>query len=409
MNIKDILKPSFPLFSIVILQLSIYALYAIDVFKSYRINFLSDNLDGILNYIVSFAILILTTSFFSRTLDHEDHNQLTCSNPKRIFVIIYFFFFLSMIGFIRLSANVFSAFGILQMPDILLRSRQLDYITTGSFNTTLSIFLIGSLILLGLVFNPKDKKHVFILLFNLFFLFVYSSFLSSRILFIQGLLFFLIIYIKRFHFEKKINIKKVLMWTLIAISALIITSGYRDYNQEGKDYTDSVLDWGTTRITDYFISTTNISFELFDYLDKSDEYTFPKTSFEILGYLFPTRTSGVYSATYWRQTINPMEYNNMGFLFYFFSDYRFYSYFFLFVLGLLYCFLWNPFTQNNLFGLMFYPIFYYNILESWRIYYLGTALTETLLIILFGSFILIRNCFSLTNVIPDVQLQGNDV
>ena len=387
---RILFKPYIVLLMISVLSGSVYILYCTGLLRSYRVTFISHDFFGYLSVVLFYYILISFCFLFSNTR-HSISKTLRCLRPQKVLIIIYLFLLVSLFGFTRLTVKILGNYGISHLIYMLLRNRQLDYLITGSGNTTLSVFSQASLILLALIFDHHKRVHRVTLLFNLILLFAYSSFLSSRVLFIEGTVFFTIILIRRFYYQRETKSIRFFLIVFIALFMLILTSGYRDFDQMGIQYTDSRIDWGVSRLLDYFISTGNTSLEIVDYMD-GRSMRFPIGTFQLLTDILPSDNKT--NLLGFRMSINPHEYTNMGAIVAIYSDYKYLSCIFVAVYGMICGLMWRSFDSGHLFGMMMYPMFFYSCLEIWRLYYFGTTLAEVLLILVCLSFIFVKSSFT---------------
>jgi oligosaccharide repeat unit polymerase len=288
------------------------------------------------------------------------------------------------------GSYLFYNFGLLEVLKLAFTGESVDYIVTGSGNIILSAFALLATILIGTIFEKKNKKHRFLLLVALGILFFYSSILNSRILFIQGIIFFAVIYYRKFHYSSQISRKNIILYSIIGVLFLVLTSGYRDYNKEGRLYTKSVMQWGITRISDYVVSTTNYSLEM---PNLAVGYGFPNNVLPIINRIWDSQNDWHYDFVSIQQNYGSAEYTNKGSFGQIFLDFQNYFIPFVLFIGLLYALVWKNFDKGKVFGYFFYPIFLYNLLESMRIFYLGTEPAEFLLLLCLSSYLICKKSY----------------
>lgn len=387
---RKFLKPHYVLTTVFIMQVVIYFFYVIGAMPSYRINFISTSIIGYAGMITFYFI----PAFISRTgstLERRDNLQITCTKPRRIFYVIYFYMAISLFGFLRLSSNLLGSYSMIDLIRMILTNRHYDYLVWGSGNTILSNFCIASLILLAVIFKWKERLHRITLFVNLLLLFIYASFLASRIIVLQGIVFFAVIFFRRTAYGKGTRISNVFIVAIVIAAFLVITSGFRDFEQVGKYYTNSKLSWGFSRITDYIISSTNTSLEYPSFMSNTPS-SFPSGTLSLINVLLPKNEIGLNNDQL-RMTVGAIEYTNGGAFAQIYSDYKEYFGSFMIILGGVYLWTWREFNKGNLFGLFVYPIIFYSLLESSRIFYIGTTMAEVLIILLVLTYYLCRSSF----------------
>lgn len=388
-HVKSMFRPQYSLLVIFIAQILIYQLYARQIINSYKINFISESVSGYVHMCIFYLIPVIIASLVRKTPE-KNALTLTCVNEKRILRIIYFCITLTTIGMMRVGAILFSNFGLVQTLKLSFTGESRNYLVTGSGNTILAIFGLMSMILIGIIYRKKCGKHKMLFIINFLLLFMYSSILNSRILLIEGIFFFAVIMYRRFYYQKKISYKKLIFFASIGMIFLILTSGYRDYDNEGKYYTSSILDWGISRISDYSISTTNYSLEVANYADVS-ESTFPMNTFPIVDRLFNINNN--FEVLNLANTTGSAEYTNKGAFAQIFMDYKYYYLVFMIFLALIYAVTWKKYDKGALIGYFIYPLIIYNIFESSRIFYLGTVEAEMLFIVSLFIYLICKKSF----------------
>lgn len=388
-SIRKILKPANILSLICIVQFSFYFLYQIGIIRSFRINYISYNFWGFVCLLIFYIVPIFVSKIGER-VKHKPNVQLVCCNERRLETIAILYMVIALSGFLKLTVDIIGNYGFFEMGMMLLTNRQIDLLKTGGGNTILVNFGLVSLLILATFIDFKKFKHKMLIVLNLVLLFVYASFLSSRILIVQAVFFVGLILFRRFKYNSKFNVKKIILPIVIIGFLLVLTSGYRDYNEMGNRYTESKLEWGYTRITDYLTSTTNLALEYPEFVRWEDS-TFPAATFQMLNDYIVKNSAKDDSA--FRSDIAAAEYTNIGAFSQFCSDYRELYFVILIFLGALYSVTWRAYERGTLAGLLIYPIIFYNIMESWRIYYFGTSMAEMLLIIAVFSFFLCRRSF----------------
>ena len=388
-SIRKILKPAYILSLICIVQFSFYFLYQLGIIKSFRINYISYNLLGFFGLLIFYLVPIFVSKVGER-VKHKPNVQLVCCNERRLETIVIVYLLIALSGFLKLTVDIIGNYGFFAMGLMLLTNRQIDLLKTGGGNTILVNFSLASLLILATFIDLKKIKHKILIILNLLLLFVYASFLSSRVLIVQAVFFVGLILFRRFKYNFMFSVKRVILPVAIMGFLLVLTSGYRDYNEMGNQYTKSKLEWGYTRITDYLISTTNLSLEYPEFVQRESS-TFPAATFQMLND-YVVKNSAKDDSMF-RSNIAAAEYTNIGAFSQFYSDYReLYSIILIFV-GALYSIAWRAYERGSLAGLLIYPMFFYNIMESWRIYYLGTSMAEMLLIITVFSYFLCKRSF----------------
>lgn len=378
MLIKDAMRPNRLLLLIFFMQCLGYFLYVTGVIKSYRVAFVSTNIFGygciIVYYSVGFLIMILSEKIKNKVVD------IYCTRKKKVEKLAMMYMLIAFVGFLNLTANLIHNHSIGQLVYMILRNQHIGELVYGHGNTTLCNFLIVSLMLITLIVDRNDKKTIALWLMNFVFLIVYASFLSSRILIIQGTLFSIVILVRRFFYRKKIDFSMIIIVVVMAVF-LIITSGFRDYDQMGYVYTDSKFKWGISRIEDYLISTVNTSLEI-DSFTSGKPSTFPENTLQLLSRFLNKKEKRSGESNYdWREKVSAVEYTNIGAFAQIYSDWRGLFVIPVLVMSFLCLKAWSLFDRGWLSGYMLWPIFFYNVLEMWRINYLGTTMAEMLLII----------------------------
>lgn len=388
-SIRKILKPAYILSLICIVQFSFYFLYQLGIIKSFRINYISYNLLGFFGLLIFYLVPIFVSKVGER-VKHKPNVQLVCCNERRLETIVIVYLLIALSGFLKLTVDIIGNYGFSAMGLMLLTNRQIDLLKTGDGNTILVNFGLASLLILATFIDLKKFKHKILIILNLVLLFVYASFLSSRILIVQAVFYVGLILFRRFKYNFKFSVKRVILPVAIMGFLLVLTSGYRDYNEMGNQYTESKLEWGYTRITDYLISTTNLALEYPEFVQRESS-TFPAATFQMLND-YVVKNSAKDDSLF-RRNIAAAEYTNIGAFSQFYSDYRELYFIVLIFVGALYSIAWRAYERGSLAGLLIYPIFFYNIMESWRIYYLGTSMAEMLLIIAVFSYFLCKRSF----------------
>ena len=393
---RKFLKPHFILASVFIMQVVFYYLYAVGLLPSYRINYISTSVIGYAG-IFAFYFFPSFTSLAGSKLERRDNLRITCTKPRRVFFVIYLYFVISLIGFLRLSSNLIGSFSLIDLIKMILTYQHYNFLVWGSGNTILCNFCIASLILLAVIFNWKERLHRITLYANLFLLFVYSSFLSSRIILLQGIVFFAVVIFRRTAYGKETRISNVFIVAVAVAAFLVISSGFRDFEHIGKYYTNSKLSWGFSRITDYVISTTNISLEFPRFMSENPP-TFPSGTLPLINMLLPKKEIGL-NTDQLRMTVAAIEYTNSGAFAQIYSDYKEYFGSFMVILAGGYLWTWQEFNEGKLFGLFIYPVVFYSLLESSRLFYLGTAMAEVLIILLVFTYFFCKNSFITKDII----------
>ena len=389
-NCKKILKPHVLLICIFFAQFVVYGLYVLGIIKSFRITFVSTSVLGYLTLLLFYAMQVFVTYIGSR-LGKTKSIEIECIKPQRVLILAYVYMLISFSGLMRLTINLVGKYGIKTLISMILRNRHLDLLVQGSGNTILCVFSQVSLIMIAVIFDKKKKFHIFSLVLNLGLLVIYASFLSSRILIIEGIVFVTIILLRRFLYEYSLKMWKFIGVFFLVSLLLIITSGYRDFEQSGTYYTDSEIKWGISRIADYVISTMNTQLDIVEYMEDK-ESTFPVGTLEVLslvGLENPVKSSNLA----WRQKISAAEYTNIGPVSQIYSDYKMGYIVFVFLLAIIYSICWRMFDKGKLVGYYIYPIVVYNILESWRTYLFGTLMAEVLLLLSLFSYFLCKGAF----------------
>ena len=247
--------------------------------------------------------------------------------------------------------------------------------------------------LLSLILSRNDKKTIILWVSNFVFLVVYASFLSSRILILQGVLFSILIFARRLIYTKKIDAK--VFWIVgLMVVFLVFTSGFRDYDQMGYRYTKSKFDWGISRVEDYLISTVNTSLEI-DAFTADKPSSFPENTLQLFDKIFDKSAGNSGISNYsWRTKVSAGEYTNIGAFAQIYSDWRLLFIIPVFVIAVMCLKLWKHYDKGLLSGYLIWPLFFYNIVEMWRINYLGTAMAEVLLLICCFTCIVCRKDFA---------------
>ena len=389
-NCKKILKHHVLLICIFFFFFVVYGLYVLGIIKSFRITFVSTSVLGYLTLLLFYAMQVFVTYIGSR-LGKTKSIEIECIKPQRVLILAYVYMLISFSGLMRLTINLVGNYGIKTLISMILRNRHLDLLVQGSGNTILCVFSQVSLIMIAVIFDKKKKFHIFSLVLNLGLLVIYASFLSSRILIIEGIVFVTIILLRRFLYEYSLKMWKFIGVFFLVSLLLIITSGYRDFEQSGTYYTDSEIKWGISRIADYVISTMNTQLDIVEYMEDK-ESTFPVGTLEVLslvGLENPVKSSNLA----WRQKISAAEYTNIGPVSQIYSDYKMGYIVFVFLLAIIYSICWRMFDKGKLVGYYIYPIVVYNILESWRTYLFGTLMAEVLLLLSLFSYFLCKGAF----------------
>lgn len=391
MQIRNLMKPSRLLLAIFLLQFGCYFLYAIGVIKSYRISFVTTNILGIVCLITYYLYQVIVFRVAEKGGLTIENRHLQCINIKRIRIISCICMAIAFGGFLRLTVNLINRYNITTLLHMILRNRQIGALVYGGGNTILCNFAIVSLMLLTLIINKQDKISCILWIINFIFLIVYASFLSSRILILQGTLFIIVILARRFSYGQKVSCRLILL-VLFVVCFFVITSGFRDYDQAGYKYTNSKINWGVSRNFDYFISTFNTSVEI-DTFTTGKTSSFPTNSIEIISKFLNKEVEYGETNVLWRQEVSAIEYTNIGAFAQIYSDWRFLFLIPVFIVSILCLKAWRLYDQGSLWGYMLWPIMLYNILETWRINYLGTAMAEVLLIICCIICFICRKCF----------------
>ena len=390
MKVRDIFKPDRLVALIFLLQFTGYFLYASGIVKSYRISYISNNIYGYVCVLLFYTVQSLVLIFAEKA--RCKRYILQCIDKKKIARISIIYMLLAFIGFSQLTVDLIRNYSIGKLINMILRNRQVEELVYGSGNTILCNFAIASLMLLSLILSRNDKKTIILWVSNFVFLVVYASFLSSRILILQGVLFSILIFARRHIYTKKIDVK--VFWIVgLKVVFLVFTSGFRDYDQMGYRYTKSKFDWGISRVEDYLISTVNTSLEI-DAFTADKPSSFPENTLQLFDKIFDKSAGNSGISNYsWRTKVSAGEYTNVGAFAQIYSDWRLLFIIPVFVIAVMCLMLWKHYDKGLLSGYLIWPLFFYNIVEMWRINYLGTAMAEVLLLICCFTCIACRKDF----------------
>lgn len=387
---KKILRPYILLMCIVVSQFVVYGLYVFDFIKSFRITFVATSVIGYIILLLFYLIQIFVVYVGSR-VSRKKSVEVECLKPRKIIVLVYIYMAVSFAGLIRLTSNLVGVYGIRTLMGMIVRNRHLELLVHGSGNTIFCIFSQVSLIMLSIVFDRRKKSHVITLILNFLLLIIYAGFLSSRILILEGFVFVLTVFFRKYLYEYKLKARKMVIGVMMATVLFVITSGYRDFDQAGIYYTESKIEWGISRLADYIISTMNTQLDIDEYMEDKDS-SFPTGTFELAS-MFGINNLTSNSDLDWRMRVSAAEYTNIGSLSQIYLDFKMGFVIFVFLLAVIYAICWIKFDRGELIGYFLYPIFLYNILESWRIYLLGTTMGEILLVLSLFSYILCKGSF----------------
>ncbi|WP_058308624.1 O-antigen polymerase [Gracilibacillus massiliensis] len=390
MKIYTLLKPINLLMFMLIIQLFIYILYLFSIIPSYRINYISDNYLGYFHlftlYIVLFTILIINRNKTPRKIKVEIFDKkilLRMSILITLFTTVYM-----VVGF----KDIFINGSFNSIYEIFVQGQQgglKKFKEDGSGLTLIHIFYILSNILLVLLISVrKSKKYIALILINFLMIFILSTLLMARFILVQSIIIPLVLYLRLTNTIFTSIKVKYIIGAFILLFFLFLTSGIRDYEDIGYKYTDTSLSWGFSRITDYFISTFNYTVEaLGTHIDFS---TFPKGIIGILSYFQDSNID--YIANVWndRNVYAAIDYTNLGSFTTIYNSAYFFTPFFMILLALLYNYFWNGFISGNLTKIIIYPVFLYNILETTRVFFLGSVAGNIWIITLLLFLVFIR-------------------
>ena len=387
MKVHKALRPSVILTVVFIMQMCFYLLYALDLIPSYRLNHISSNVYGYLGITSFYIICLLLLKVIEKTKKPRN-KRIESINKRKVYFLVYLCWSISMLGMLRLLAELIGKYGLFQLLSISLNGMQMDYLVRGAGNTVLINFSVAAIILLGSIYESSFKYKVQLAV-SFILLFLYSIFLSSRIMIIQGVFYWIVIIVRKKMYDKKISIRKTLILCTFVLLFLVITSGLRDYNRGGEAYTNSPILWGLSRISDYVISSLNYSLESPSLC--GNNMTFPNGTFELLTYIIGVNEAdSLFNTAYMRTTFGAPEYTNVGGFGQIYSDFNMLFPILCIVLSIIISKTWKSFHSGHFFGFVFYPIMLYSLIEMWRIYYLGTAMFETLILIMMVFYLILR-------------------
>lgn len=402
MKLRNFLKPYFIFSIIVICQFIIYFLYAIGIIKSFRLNYIVTDVFSysILIMFYMMQIMIFYIMCNSHNIKYQQknflHRKLICKNKGKIYIIIYLYMIIAIYKMLSLIQELLSNYGLIEIIQMSFTNRQKSMLVTGSGNTIFSMFLVASLLLLFLIRENKEKKWLITFAINFILLTIYSILLSARMFIIEAIIMIFLVFVRQNIYMIKLRkrlIRKICIVGIAMISFLLYIQSVRDYDYFGYAYTNSKLEWGITRAIDYFNSSTNYSLSapiaLHGY-----ELDFPNGTLEILNYLFNFEGSTDIDMVEIRNVYGANEYTNTGSFFSIYKDMGYFSFVFIGVLSWVSAFIWKNYNRGTLLGVLFYPLIFYNIIESWRIFYLGTATAEFLFGILVFTYLIIKKDFS---------------
>ena len=389
MKIKSFLKPR-NIFSIIFFsQVIVLFLYYVGVIKSYKVETISKNTVGYLFFIVVYLMLIVLTSI---TTSNAKGN-IRVTNSKKIYKFIYFFTVIGIIGALGITKNIRSSLKWNYLKTILFTNHTKEYMVYGGGYIPLITMSLISIILLIIIWK-NNKKNVMLFSINFLVLTICGILLNSRIMILQPFIYSAIIIIRMQAYNFKLPMIKTSIIILLALFLFIISSGIRDYNEDGKFYTKSKILWGISRVLDYPLTTANYSLEILG-LD-NDEINMSNV-FEVIKRFREDDKSIVREDStdiqYIKNTYGSSEYTNLGAVGQVFLNCGLISIFIFFMYSILIIISYNSYNSGRLFGLLIYPIVFYSILEFWRLFSIGTEQISIILVVLIIVYFFIKDCF----------------
>lgn len=346
---KDIINPFFIYITVTTLYIGLFMLYEIGVLDSFILS--NGNVRPLGFFHLSLYILTqgLFLGIFSKIKLTSNLNKIKISLPiQLIYLLCLVFIFSSIYGLY---------FGILKQVNVSILSLNFWVLTMSNNFRANIIWGQGYTMLSNLAIIPlsistyylKRKKNFRILQIISFFIVFLSSFLySSRLKIILAILIVVIPTIRKNQFNKKINLKLLIVIALIILSFLIWGGGVRASNNLMNNYTSSRFLWSFYTFTDYFISTT-----LFSTHALSDSHENIRGLHEIRNII----------------SSDPIihGYTNAGKFYNIYKLFNFGGFIYIFCQSFITVFSWKLYVLGNKLGILLYPLILYALLEGLRI------------------------------------------
>lgn len=392
MKLNNFLKPKNMFGIVFILQLVIYLLFYMGMLKSYKVHEISINYRGYIFFITIYIMLIVITGITTVKTKYK----IKVKKQGKIYLIIYLTTVISVLGLFGITEKMRSMLSWNAIKGILFTNATKEHLQYGGGYIPLITLALVSVILLMLIWR-KNKKNVILLLINIFVLTISGILLNSRIMILQPFLYIGIILLRLKLYNKKISVFKSILGVIIVTIVFVLTSGIRDYNEDGKYYTNSKIDWGITRVIDYPLTTTNYSLEILSLDIGESNYS---DVFEILRrfekddiYYSSIRTDYNHKLRYIRSKYGALEYTNLGGIGQVYYNTGLYSIAIFIIYAIVIKIIYISYNSGKLFGIMLYPIFFYSIIEFWRLFFIGTEQISIVVLILIVVYMIIKDCF----------------
>ena len=202
-------------------------------------------------------------------------------------------------------------------------------------------------VIIAMVIVRSHLWRVLVVSISLVGLTIYSVAYMSRIMILAPLVALTVIYINFQSANKQLPRKVLFIGSLILV-LLILLQGYRDFAAMGVYYTNNIIIWGVTRLTDYFLSTALYSIYLasFHYIGASLDIHF---------------------------ALGTPEYVNLGSLGQLLVNFGMFYPIVVIVFCILVSIYWKKFRAHRTDGLIVYPFMIYSLLEFPRIFEFATV------------------------------------
>jgi len=220
-------------------------------------------------------------------------------------------------------------------------------------------------IILSMIFIRRPLLKLLIITVLIGMLVIYSTIYMSRIMLLAPLVAIFVLVVRKKYYLRRISFRLFLLVIILFFILVVLQQGIRDYNVVGQQYTDSVIFWGLSRVTEYFISTAAFSAYIGGLLESS--YISP-------GICFGTP-----------------EYVNVGSLGQLWNSFGVIYPFVLLFFWWLVTRYWQKFDKGYLDGFIVYPFLVYSLFEFSRIFEFTTVTGLIRLILLIACGWLLRN------------------
>lgn len=367
---RTILRPSFVLTAVLGLRVFLLLMFIIGLVPSFRLQTKFIPVDGLVHMLMFDFLAIGMMTVFERLKLPTVNMSPRWGRFGKSFLPVT-------------SAAVLLAFGIYGLLKVLAHMPQLtirQYLLLGiqgaltteipwGKGLTIPHVALQVAAILGMVIIRGRVPRLLIILASLGALAVYSVVYMSRVMLIAPLVALLVLVVRNWFWETSVKrtVVAIFMCIILVLPLNILQQGFRDYEHTGKEYTESVVVWGMSRLLDYYVSTALYS--------------------AYIGAVIVEHTEPLEPRFYY----GTPEYTNVGSLGQLWKSfgitYLFVLSGFWFVVGQY----WRRFYQGYTDGLIVYPVMVYSLLEFPRIFEFTTITGLVRLALLVSCGWLFRN------------------